>query len=97
MTEPEILALSAAMSSVGIEAEAGGTAMTQTLSAIESAVAHGGDTLNEFARIAGMSAADFADMWETDAVGALTSFIGGLGRLEEQGESAVLTLSLIHI
>ena len=92
LTESEILALSAAMSSVGIEAEAGGTAMTQTLSAIESAVAHGGDTLNEFARIAGMSAADFADMWETDAVGALTSFIGGLGRLEEQGESAVLTL-----
>ena len=66
--------------------------MTQTLSAIESAVAHGGDTLNEFARIAGMSAADFADMWETDAVGALTSFIGGLGHLEAQGESAVLTL-----
>lgn len=92
LTEPEILALSAAMSSVGIEAEAGGTAMTQTLSAIESAVAHGGDTLNEFARIAGMSAADFADMWETNAIGALTSFIGGLGQLEAQGESAVLTL-----
>lgn len=92
LTEPEILALSAAMSSVGIEAEAGGTAMTQTLSAIESAVAHGGDTLNEFASIAGMSAESFADMWETDAIGALTSFIGGLGHLEAQGESAVLTL-----
>lgn len=92
LTEPEILALSAAMSSVGIEAEAGGTAMTQTLSAIESAVAHGGDTLNEFSRIAGMSAADFADMWGTNAIGALTSFIGGLGQLEAQGESAVLTL-----
>ena len=45
LTEAEILALSTAMSSVGIEAEAGGTAMTQTLSAIESAVASGGDTL----------------------------------------------------
>ena len=39
-----------------------------------------------------MSAADFADMWETNAIGALTSFIGGLGQLEAQGESAVLTL-----
>ena len=41
LTEAEILALSTAMSSVGIEAEAGGTAMTQTLSAIESAVTLG--------------------------------------------------------
>ena len=92
LTEAEILALSAAMSSVGIEAEAGGTAMTQTLSAIESAVANGGDTLTEFARIAGMSSAEFAAAWEDNAIGALTSFIGGLGNLEAQGESAVLTL-----
>ena len=40
LTEPEIMALATAMSSVGIEAEAGGTAMTQTLSAIETAVAN---------------------------------------------------------
>ena len=39
LTEPEIMALAAAMSSVGIEAEAGGTAMTQTLNAIEKGVA----------------------------------------------------------
>ena len=92
MTEAEILALSTAMSSVGIEAEAGGTAMTQTLSAIESAVENGGDTLYEFARIAGMSSAEFVQAWDDNAVGALTSFIRGLGNLDAQGESAVLTL-----
>ena len=92
LTEPEIMALAAAMSSVGIEAEAGGTAMTQTLNAIEKAVAKGGDDLAEFARIAGMSSEEFSSAWENDAMSALTSFIGGLGKLDEQGESTVLVL-----
>lgn len=92
LTEPEIMALAAAMSSVGIEAEAGGTAMTQTLNAIEKAVAKGGDDLEEFARIAGMSSEEFSTAWKNDAMSALTSFIGGLGKLDEQGESTVLVL-----
>lgn len=92
LTEPEIMALAAAMSSVGIEAEAGGTAMTQTLNAIEKAVAKGGDDLSEFARIAGMSSDEFSTAWKNDAMRALTSFIGGLGKLDEQGESTVLVL-----
>lgn len=92
LTEPEIMALAAAMSSVGIEAEAGGTAMTQTLNAIEKAVAKGGDDLAEFARIAGMSSEEFSSAWKNDAMNALTSFIGGLGKLDEQGESTVLVL-----
>lgn len=92
LTEPEIMALAAAMSSVGIEAEAGGTAMTQTLNAIEKAVAKGGDNLAEFARIAGMSSDEFSTAWKNDAMSALTSFIGGLGKLDEQGESTVLVL-----
>lgn len=92
LTEPEIMALAAAMSSVGIEAEAGGTAMTQTLNAIEKAVAKGGDDLAEFARIAGMSSEEFSSAWKNDAMRALTSFIGGLGKLDEQGESTVLVL-----
>lgn len=92
LTEPEIMALAAAMSSVGIEAEAGGTAMTQTLNAIEKAVAKGGDDLAEFARIAGMSSEEFSSAWKNDAMSALTSFISGLGKLDEQGESTVLVL-----
>lgn len=92
LTEPQILALAAAMSSVGIEAEAGGTAMTQTLNAIEKAVANGEDALQGFADVAGMSADEFAQTWSTDALDALTAFIRGLGTLDERGESAVLVL-----
>lgn len=93
LTEAETLALAAAMSSVGIEAEAGGTAMTQTFNAIETAVAHGGKDLEKFAKVAGMSASSFADMWENRPIKALQAFIGGLGNLEENGGNAVLVLN----
>lgn len=92
MREAQILALATAMSSVGIEAEAGGTAMTQTLNAIERAASSGGDTLETFARVAGMSAEEFTTAWRTDAAGALTAFIQGLSALSAQGGSVTAIL-----
>ena len=92
LTEAEIMALAAAMSSVGIEAEAGGTAMTQTFSAIEKAVSQGGERLQSFARIAGMSADEFSTAWNTSPIEAIQAFITGIGHLDQQGESAVLVL-----
>ena len=97
LTETEILALATAMSSVGIEAEAGGTAMTQTMNAIESAVASGGDKVEEFARIAGMSADQFTKNWNEKPIEAITAFIAGLGELDEQGESATLVLEKLGL
>lgn len=96
MSSTDILALSAAMSSVGIQAEAGGTAMTQTLTAIEAAVAayRDGSTedLEAIAQVAELSAEDFARAWETHPIGAVQTFIQGLGNLDEKGESATLML-----
>lgn len=92
LTNQEILGLATAMSSVGIEAEAGGTAMSQTLTAIEKAVATGSDKLEGFAEIAGMTADQFTQKWKTSPAEALQSFIRGLGNLDEKGESATLTL-----
>lgn len=92
LTEAELMALATAMSSVGIEAEAGGTAMTQTFNEIEKAVATGGEKLTEFARVSGMTSKEFATAWETSPITAIQSFITGLGKLDESGESAVLVL-----
>ena len=92
LTNQEILGLATAMSSVGIEAEAGGTAMTQTLSAIESAVAEGGEDLQKFATVAGESAQEFADKWKNHPIEAIQDFIRGLGKLDEKGESATMVL-----
>lgn len=92
LTNQEILGLATAMSSVGIEAEAGGTAMTQTLAAIESAVAAGGEDLQKFAIVAGESSEEFASKWKNKPVEAIQDFIRGLGKLDEKGESATMVL-----
>nr|DAY24557.1 MAG TPA: minor tail protein [Caudoviricetes sp.] len=86
LTTPEILGLSTAMSSVGIEAEAGGTAMTQTLTAISKAVSEGGNDLRLYAETAGTTADQFAEKWRTKPAEALQDFIRGLGRAKEEGK-----------
>ena len=66
--------------------------MTQTLSAIESAVAEGGEDLQKFATVAGESAQEFADKWKNHPIEAIQDFIRGLGKLDEKGESATMVL-----
>ena len=66
--------------------------MTQTLSAIESAVAAGGEDLQQFATVAGESAQEFADKWKNHPIEAIQDFIRGLGKLDEKGESATMVL-----
>lgn len=103
MSSTDILALSAAMSSVGIEAEAGGTAMAQTMKVITEAVEKAGDAtadadgkftekLNHIAEISGTTADDFVRAWKTEPARAIGLFVKGLGKLGDEGESATLVL-----
>lgn len=92
LSTTDVLALSAAMSSVGIEAEAGGTAMTQTLTSISQAVSAGGDDLNRLAQVAGKSAQDFAKEWKSSPVTALQEFISGLSDMNAAGEDTYTLL-----
>lgn len=87
LSEADILGVATAMSSVGIKAEAGGSAMSRVLINIATAVDAGGDKLAEFARVSGVSASEFATMWKEDAAGALTLFVEGLGDAQAEGES----------
>ncbi|MCO4548629.1 hypothetical protein Si088_00764 [Streptococcus infantarius subsp. infantarius] len=66
--------------------------MTQTLSAIESAVAAGGEDLQKFAIVAGESSEEFASKWKNKPVEAIQDFIRGLGTLDERGASATMVL-----
>lgn len=96
-TETQILGLATAMSSVGINAEAGGTAMTQTITAITRAVGRGGDALDTFARVSGMSAEEFATAWRTDASGALQAFVQGLANIDANGGNVTATLDSLGL
>ncbi|MFS9267785.1 phage tail tape measure protein [Streptococcus parasanguinis] len=91
LTTPDILGLATAMSSVGIEAEAGGTAMTQTLTGIGKAVSGVGKGANEklevIAQTAGMTAEQFSTAWKQKPAEALQQFIKGLQRAHDEGKN----------
>lgn len=146
MSEADILGLSAALSSVGIEAEMGGSAISRVMVEMQMATSVGmskvqelsektgmslrdlqlmasnagmdfasladslgmtrqemktivdaGVDLENFAKIAGMSAAEFKERFEVDAIGALGEFVSGLGNAEAAGESAINMLTEMGI
>lgn len=81
MSEPDILALATAVSSVGIQAEAGGTAISTLISQMQTAV-ETGDNLDLWAEACGMSMAELAATFEVDATRALLAFIQGVNDTE---------------
>ena len=93
----EILAWSAAIASTGQRSEAAATAIGNTVSGIEQAIANGGSDLDQFAAIASMSADEFVSAWQSDPTQALKAFIEGLHTLTESDESAVAALENMGI
>lgn len=97
MSESDILALAATMSSLGIEAEAGGTAMSTILKKMQTAVADNGKYLELYAKTAGVTGAEFKKAFETDAAGALDLFVKGLAKSSGEGENLTEILSILGI
>jgi TP901 family phage tail tape measure protein len=140
LSTDQVLGISAALSIVGIEAEAGGSAISKLLKKIEVATKgfdkntktieesgmslrelelmqsldtkgfkalagsmglttkelgnaiSGVKSLNQYAEVAGMTAQDFTQLYGTNAVAALSAFLGGLRTMDGDGQSAVTTL-----
>ena len=96
MSATDIMAISAAVGSLGIESQAGSTAMSTLISTLYKAV-ETGDRLSDFASVAGMSADQFKKAWGENAAGALDSFIQGLTNTERNGKSAIVVLNDLGI
>lgn len=85
MTNSDVLGLASAMSSVGIEAEAGGTAMTQVMNKMSNAVSNGGKDLEAFARASGKSAGEFATAFKERPAEALKLLLANLDEVQKNG------------
>lgn len=96
MSEADMMGLSAAVTSLGIETAAGSTSMSKLISKLNMAV-ETGDGLEDFASVAGMSASQFAEAWGNDAANALATFITGLNDVERNGASASVILNDLGI
>lgn len=107
MSQSEILGWSAALSSVGMEAAAGGTAMSTLMTNMQVAVETGGESLEQFANVAGMSAEEFATTFQAAAAdtenglsgstNAMMAFFSGLNDTDRLGQSAISTLDEMGI
>lgn len=97
MTEAEILGFAGSLSSVGIAAEAGGSAFSRVMIEMQLATETGGENLENFASVAGMTTDQFARAFREDASQALIAFISGLQGAESQGMSAIKVLDDIGI
>lgn len=92
LTEAQILSFAGALSSVGIEAESGGSAISRVMVDMANAVASGGQKLEQFAQVSGMSASQFQQAFEKDAAGAIISFIEGLDKTAKSGGNVFAVL-----
>ena len=92
LTDADILGFSASLSSLGIGAEAGGSAFSKMMINMEVACETGGEKLDQFAKVAGMSADQFKTKFSKDAKGAIVDFLRGLNDIDKNGGSAIKVL-----
>lgn len=97
LTEGDVLGLATALSSVGIEAEAGGSAISKVMINMAQDVATGGENLANYARIAGMSIPEFSRLFRDDAATAITAFISGLGDMDSASGETLVALEQMGI
>lgn len=100
-TQQEILGLSTALASAGLNSEAAGGSISQVLQNIQkvvSGVADGSkDKLEAFAKVIGTTGEQFKKMWGEDAYGTFQLVIEGLGKLNEEDEDLITTLDELGI
>lgn len=96
LSEQEILGLATALSSVGLKAQGGGTAISTVMYNIQKAVdgtaKNSEDIINAFAEATGMSAKQFKQAWGDDVLDTLNQVIVGLYKYEDEGGRLITIL-----
>lgn len=85
LTVPEILGISTTLAEMGIKAERGGTAVSRVLEEMIISIGEGGEGLQAFATIAGVSTAEFSENFRRDAVGTMKDFLVRMAEIQETG------------
>ena len=97
MSQADILGIAAAAASLGLEAQAGGSAFSKTINEIGMAVSTNGKTLQTWADVAGMSVEQFKAAWQTDVTGTFERVIEGLGNVKANGGDLNETLAELGV
>ena len=85
LAESDVLAIANAAASMGIEVEAGGSAVSRIFTEMAKATKQGGADLEQFAQVAGMSAQEFTTAFGEDPAAAFAAFTAGLDAINTSG------------
>lgn len=96
-TEDQILGIASAFSSMGLRAEAGGSALSKIITSISDAAINGGNDLRVYAETAGLLPEKFAAIAAENPVEALVLFGEGLARLQAEGRSITPVLDALGL
>lgn len=97
MSQADILGIAAATASLGMEAQAGGTAFSKTVNKIGTQVSTNGKQLQKWADLAHMSVDEFKSAWKTDATGTFEAVIRGMSDAQASGEDLNVILEGLGI
>ena len=84
----DVLSLSAAFASMGVEAEAGGTAASKLMKKMQLAAETGKD-VEGFANVMGVSAEQFTANWNQSPADSMLAFFQSLSAMDKGGEQSV--------
>lgn len=93
LSTEEILALSSAVTSMGVEVEAGGTALSKTFNDIAVAIGTGGEEVEGFTSLLGITAEQFRERWEEDALGTFQDWLRELSALDPIAQAVALEMA----
>jgi TP901 family phage tail tape measure protein len=94
LSTSDVAGIGTAFASLGVEAEAGGTAVQKVLLTMLESVTLGNAKLETFAETAGLSVEEFSTLFREDAASAFLAFVEGLGL---QGDQAIRTLNALEL
>lgn len=94
MATPDVIALSGALASVGVQPERSRGLVTRLFTNIEEAVASGGKKLQDFGTISGKTADEFAASWKSAPLQAISTVLDGI---KAQGDGAINTMKALGI
>jgi TP901 family phage tail tape measure protein len=93
----QIAGFAAALSSVGVQAELGGTAISHAMIRISKAIGEGGEEIRLYAAVAGRSVESFSKAFKEDAATAMMSFFEGLKKAKDEGLNLFTILEKLNI
>lgn len=83
----EIVGLAASFASLGVAPEAARGTTIRFFSTINTAISQGGENLQKFATLSGMSAEEFKKAWKDDAGGAFLDLLNGMKKVSDSGQN----------